>query len=189
MRPGLKRKHWFFAWLMLISAGCALTAQAAPAALPSATPRDTVRSLYVDYAWEAIGAHPFRPYLADLNHQSETELEKYFEPGLARLIRASADCEAKTKGLCGPDVDYIFASPYPAASDMEISPADKSGMVKVNFKQTHSREVIRLDYKMEMTASGWRIQDIHYAKDKSSLRQSLIEGLQRAHYPLPAGGK
>jgi hypothetical protein len=111
------------------------------------------------------------------------ELEKYFEPGLARLIRDIRECAEKMQGICIPDFDMIFDSQDPAAVDLEISPMDQKKVVRVKFKVPGVNETRRINYQMVQTADGWRISDIDYVNTGMRLRDSLIDALKQAKFP------
>jgi len=88
------------------------------------------------------------------------ELEKYFEPGLARLIRKGDECEDKIQDMCTPDFDYIFDSQDDAADDLKISPMDEKNLVRVKFRGPRGATTThRFDYRMVQTSQGWRVYD------------------------------
>lgn len=184
MQIVLKSSRLFPALSILIAVLCApLALAAAPAAHVRDKPENTVKRLYRDYAWQAIGSTAFDPDVTYLLHQGMPELEKYFEPGLAKLIRKGDECEQKTQEMCGPDFDYIFNSQDNAAADLEISRMNQKGIVKVKFYHPFARQTMRLNYKLVQTAKGWRIADIYYADTKGGLRDSLLYVFELIKYP------
>jgi hypothetical protein len=172
MQIALKRARLFPALSILIAALCAPQAQAAePAAQVANTPEYTVRSVYHDYAWQAIGgSEAFGSETVNLRRQSLPELEKYFEPGLAELIRKASECEENTKRACTPEFDYIFGSHGHSATDLEVLRASKKSAVQVKFRDAVTYRDYRLAYEMVKTSAGWRIGDIRYLNRKTSLR-------------------
>lgn len=128
----------------------------------------TVKRLYRDYAWEAIGLKG--NYLLD---QSKQELEKYFESSLANLIIEDNECRKRTHDICHLDFNIIFASQDPAAVDLKITKANINGEVNVRFEYPSNREVVEIRYIFVKTKSGWRIHDIVYVKERKTLREIL----------------
>lgn len=166
----LNRSTLQFAWGLLIAAGCALPVQAAPDGQIPDTPQGTVIRLYYDYAWQAIGL--FND-MTGMEQQSLPELEKYFDKGLARLIRQDYERTRKTGEIGKLNFIIIFASQDAAATELEISPPDKKNVVKIRFTYPSNGQVIKLDYKMVKTAAGWRIQDIYDEGNHYWLRSYL----------------
>jgi hypothetical protein len=176
MQIALKGVRLVPAVSILIAVLCAPLAQAGqPTSQASDKPENTVKRLYRDYAWQAIGS-AFDHEAIYLVHQGIPELEKYFEPGLARLIRKGDECEKKIQDMCTPDFDYILDSQDPAADDLKISPMGKNNLVRVEFIDPRGDKITyRLDYKMAQTPQGWRIADIFYADASGGgLRDSLL---------------
>ena len=126
---------------------------------------DTVKQLYRDYAWEAIGLDG-----VNLSEQSKQSLEKYFESSLANLIIKDNECRERTHDICHLDFNIIFASQDPAAVDLKIFTANG---VMARFKYPTTQEIIEIKFIMKKTKSGWRIHDIEYGKGRLTLRKSL----------------
>ena len=175
MQIALNRTRLFPALSFLIAVLCVPLAQAGqPVGQATDEPENTVKRLYRDYAWQAIGL-AFDHDAIYLMHQGMPELEKYFEPGLAKLIRKGDECFDKIQDMCTPDFDYILDSQDPAVDDLKISPMGKYNLVRVKFVDPRGDRVThRLDYKMVQTPQGWRIADIFYADTKGGLRDSLL---------------
>lgn len=129
---------------------------------------DTVRQLYHDYAWEALGLKG-----VILLDQPKQTLEKYFESSLANSIAKDGECRSKTQSVCHIDFNIIFSSQDPAATDLEILPSDKNGEVIVRFKYPSTQKLIELKYSLINTKNGWRIHDIHYDGGRFTLREIL----------------
>lgn len=129
---------------------------------------DTVKQLYRDYAWEAIGLDG-----VGLLDQPKQALEKYFESSLANLILKDNECRERTHDICHLDSNIIFASQDPAAVDFKIVSANKSGEVRVSFKYPSTQEVVEIKYLLTRTKFGWRIHDIEYGKGHLTLRERL----------------
>ncbi len=148
-------------------------AHAEPSGQTADTPEGTVRRLYRDYAWEGVGVDISDGGQATLQGQTLPELKKYFDDGLARLLRADRDCIERTHEICNLDHIIIFASQDPAAMDLSISPPNEKNQVLVTFKYPSNNELLRLRYDMVKTADGWRIHDIYDLNMKYYLRAGL----------------
>ena len=133
-------------------------------------PEDVVAWVYRDFAFSVI--MPFYWDDASLTEQPEETLLLYFTDELASLIIKDRQCAEDTYGICNLDFDPIFASQDPAAMDLEITPADESNTVHVQFTYPGNGQKIRISYEVEKTPRGWRIKDIIYS-DIRSLRKIL----------------
>ena len=133
-------------------------------------PEDVVAWIYRDFAFDAI--MPLYWENAKLIEQSRKTLLLYFTDELTSLILKDRQCVIDTHEVCKLDFDPIFASQDPGAMDLEISPADKSNIVHVQFRYPDNGEKISLSYHVEKTGRGWRIRDIIYT-DAGSLRNLL----------------
>jgi hypothetical protein len=135
-------------------------------------PEDVIAWVYRDFAFDAIMQSYWKN--ASLIEQPKSTLLLYFTEELASLILEDRRCVKETHEICNLDFDPIFASQDPGASDLKISPADKSNTVHVEFTYPGNGEKIRLVYKVQKTDSGWRIRDIIYS-DFGSLRKLLSD--------------
>jgi len=135
-------------------------------------PEDVVAWIYRDFAFDAI--MPLYWKNASLAQQPGKTLLLYFIDELASLILKDSQCVKQTHEICNLDFDPIFASQDPGAMDLEVSPADKSNTVHVQFKYPSNGEKISLSYKVEKTPQGWRIRDIIYS-NFGSLKKLLTE--------------
>jgi hypothetical protein len=137
-------------------------------------PEDVVAWIYRDFAFEAIMPLYWKDaYLID---QPRETLQLYFTDDLAFLILKDRQCVEKTHEICNLDFDPIFASQDPGGMDLEISPADKSNTVHVQFMYPGNGQKISLSYEVENTLRGWRIKDIIY-ESGGSLRKILSQKL------------
>ena len=133
-------------------------------------PEDVVAWVYRDFAFSAI--MPFYWEDASLIEQSEETLLRYFTEELTLLIIKDRLCAEETHGICNLDFDPIFAAQDPGVMDLEITPADTSNTVRVQFTYPGSGQEINLSYEVKKTYRGWRIKDIIYS-DGSALREIL----------------
>ncbi len=135
-------------------------------------PEDVVAWVYRDFAFDAI----MLPYWknASLIEQPRKTLLLYFTEELALLILKDRQCVKETHEICKLDFDPIFVSQDPGVIDLQISPADKSNTVRVQFRYPGNGEKIGLAYQVEKTTRGWRIRDIIYS-DGRSLRKLLSD--------------
>ncbi|MBI4595807.1 MAG: hypothetical protein HY730_05435 [Candidatus Tectomicrobia bacterium] len=140
-------------------------------------PEDVVAWLYRDFAWEAIMGHTYWKNGSLLNQPREI-LSLYFSDELVSLILKDRECVREKHELCNLDFNPIFVSQDPAATDLEISPADQSSTVHVQFIYPSNMKRIELDFKVERTTRGWRISDIVY-KEFLPLRKILSMELNK----------
>jgi hypothetical protein len=165
---------------LLLAGVCAPIARAEPPGQVADAAENTVKRLYAGYAWQAIGSSDaFGGEAVDLRRQGLAELQKYFEPSLAALIRKAGECEAQTKRVCTPPFDYIFDAHGQMVEDLEPSPMGAHDVVHVKFKNPLSHEVFRLDYDMVHTADGWRIGNVRYLNHGANLRGALTNALNQ----------
>lgn len=123
-------------------------------------PEDVVAWVYRDFAFNAIMTLYWKD--ASLIEQPKEILLLYFTDELASLIIKDRQCVEETHEICNLNFDPIFASQDPGAMDLEISPADKSNTVHVQFTYPGNGQKISLSYGIEKTPRGWRIKDIIY---------------------------
>jgi hypothetical protein len=135
-------------------------------------PHEVVAWLYRDFAWEAMMEDT--PWENDLLINQPAEiLSLYFTHDIVALLLKDRACVHRTKEICNLDFDPIFDTQDPGAYSLQISPADQSGTVKVQFIYPGgNQEKIQLTYQVVKTNNGWRIQNIKY-RNGSSLRQIL----------------
>ena len=131
-------------------------------------PEDVVASIYRDFAFEAIMQDYWKN--ASLIEQPKKILLLYFTNELASLIIKDRQNQIKTRELGRLDFNLIFDSQDPGAMDLQISPVDKSNIVKVQFRYPGNGEQICLAYKVVSTSQGWRIKDIIYKNSGSLLK-------------------
>ena len=130
-----------------------------------------VRLLYRDYAWEVLFA---KSDFVELIDQSSEELSKYFAPRLVELLEKDRICRGKTGDACHLDFDPIYASQdRGSVNSLSINLTHDGSGVNVRFRQS-ALMLSELTFKVVLTASGWRVDDILYKDKKTSLVDILV---------------
>lgn len=131
---------------------------------------DVIKRLYRDYAWQALGLDLDIPTVSG---QTMSELERYFDSAISKLIVEDGECSERTEDVCRLDFNIIFDSQDAAAYEIKISQINTKDEIRVSFKYPSNRKAIKLVYKMVRTNKGWRIKDIYYESGRKSLSQIL----------------
>jgi hypothetical protein len=134
----------------------------------AAESKNTVLSLYKDFAWEAVLK------TADLNltgllDQTRPVLSRYFDNQLVNLLLADRVC-AEKNGICNLDYLPWWGGQDPDASDLQIQPTENPKVIMVRFKYHGNESLIKLKYVMTKTKAGWRIADIVEESGNSMLK-------------------
>ena len=125
-----------------------------------------------------------------LNLRSRAVLSKYFSPELTRLFLKNAQVERDCpKGdLCGLDFDPILdAQDFDDHLDFKLHITDatppQTGRFEARFKlfneekPEHERVLV---FQLVQLKNGWRIDDIIYTKENSSLKEVITAILKEA---------
>ena len=158
-----------------------LIAVASIAVAAEEAPEEVIRALY--------NAH--RPWEhKELNLRSRAVLSKYFSPELTKLFLKNAQVERDCpKGdLCGLDFDPILGSQdFDDHLDFKLHIAEatppQTGRFEARFKlfngENPEQEQI-LVFQLIQVKNGWRIDDIIYTKDNTSLKAVIAAILDEA---------
>jgi hypothetical protein len=133
-----------------------------------------VRSLYSEFAEEAVLEEPLPG--KNFLEQPRPVLDRFLTPELSALLVKDRDCAARTHDICGVDFSPIWASQDPSGATVAVIPQADFGnvLVTVNYHNSGARKLI---FRLTKGAAGWRIADIVYSDDGSTLSQLL----QQAH--------
>ena len=148
-----------------------LTMVASSAVVAGDEPAEVIRALYKAHRpWEH----------KELNIRSRAELSKYFSPELTRLFLKNAQLERDCpKGdLCGLDFDPILdAQDFDDQLDFKLHISEatppQTGRFEARFKlfneekPEHERVLV---FQLVQLKNGWRIDDIIYPNDNTSLK-------------------
>jgi len=148
-----------------------LTVVASSAVTAGDDPEEVIRALYKAHRpWEHKG----------LNLRNRAVLSKYFSPELTKLFLKNAQVERDCpKGdLCGLDFDPILgAQDFDDHLDFKLHITEatppQTGRFEARFKlfneETAEQEQV-LIFQLVQLKNGWRIDDIIYPKDKTTLK-------------------
>ena len=144
-------------------------------------PEEVIRALYKAHRpWEH----------QEVNIRSRAVLSKYFSPELIKLFLKDAQVERDcTKGdLCGLEFDPIHGSQdFDDHLDFklhitEVTPS-QTGRFEARFKlfndQKPEEEQV-LIFQLVQVKNGWRIDDITYTKENTSLKAVITAILKEA---------
>ena len=144
-------------------------------------PEEVIRALYKAHRpWEH----------KELNLRSRAVLSKYFSPELTRLFLKNAQVERDCPegDLCGLDFDPILgAQDYDDHLDFKLhiteSTPPQTGRFEVRFK-LHNEEKPEqeqvLIFQLVEVKNEWRIDDIIYTKENTSLKEVITAILKEA---------
>ena len=167
-----KHKILIFALLTMV----ALSAVAAGAA-----PEDVIRALYKAHRpWEH----------KEVNIRSRAVLSKYFSPELTRLFLKDAQVERDCpKGdLCGLEFDPILgAQDYDDSLEFKLQITEatppQTGRFEARFKLHNDEKPEQeqvLVFQLVQVKNEWRIDDIIYTKENTSLKEVITAILKEA---------
>ena len=154
---------------MLLAVSCGWTDVSLAAEAESGVA--VVTRLYKDFAWEAMASQP-EFFGEGLAHQDKATLKRYFTPALAELLVRDAVCQARVKGICNLDFVLLFYSQDPRVVDLDIQPRS-SGQVDVAFKDPVSDERTKIAFRLMQVGGKWRVADILYGQQGTSLKNVL----------------
>jgi hypothetical protein len=160
---------------MLLAFACGWTNASLAAKEESAA--GVVARLYKDFAWEAMTSQP-KLFGEDLAHQDKATLLRYFTPTLAELLARDAACQAKVRGICNLDFTLLFYSQDPRVTDLDIRPQSLD-LVEVAFKDPVSGERTRIAFRLARVDGKWRVADILYGQQGTSLKNVLSRRMPR----------
>jgi hypothetical protein len=146
--------------------GTILAVSAIAESRPMSVSAAVVSKLYNDFAWEATaGQLPKRRSLID---QPLGSLLRYFDSNLAALIVHDRECAKKTHEICRLDFLPIWDSQDPEGATVKVLQGTTLDIVSVRviYGGNQSRE---LTYRMKQTQQGWRIADIQFGANRTSL--------------------
>jgi hypothetical protein len=168
----MKQKALIFALLTVVASSVVAGAN---------DPEEVIRALYK--------AH--RPSEHnELNLRSRTVLSKYFSPELTKLFLKDAQVERDCpKGdLCGLEFDPILGSQdYDNHLDFKLHITEatppNTGRFEARFKLFNDQkpeEEQALIFQLVHLKTGWRIDDITYTKENTSLKEVITAILKEA---------
>jgi hypothetical protein len=160
---------------MLLAFACGWTGTSFAAKAESAAA--VVARLYKDFAWEAMAGQP-ELFGEGLAHQDKTTLRRYFTPALAELLVRDAACQARVRGICNLDFALLFYSQDPRVIDLDIQPRSLD-QVDVAFKDPVSEEKTKIAFQLVRTDGKWRVADILYGQQGTSLKDVLSRRMPR----------
>jgi hypothetical protein len=148
-----------------------LTVVASSAVTAGNDPEEVIRALYRAHRpWEHKG----------LDLRNRAVLSKYFSPELTKLFLKNAQVERDCpKGdLCGLDFDPIFgAQDFDDHLNFKLRITEASppqtGRFEARFKlfnEEKSEQEQVIVFQLVQLKNGWRIDDIVYPKDKTTLK-------------------
>ena len=167
-----KRKELILALLMVIASSAAAAGDG---------PEEVIRALYKAHRpWEH----------KELNLGNRLILSKYFSPELTRLFLQNAQLERDCpKGdLCGLEFDPILGSQdFDDHLDFKLhitaTTSLQTGRFEARFKLFNEEKPEQeqvLVFHLIQVKSGWRIDDISYTKDNTSLKAVIKAILDEA---------
>jgi len=167
-----KRKELILALLMVIASSAAAAGDG---------PEEVIRALYKAHRpWEH----------KEVNLGNRLILSKYFSPELTRLFLQNAQLERDCpKGdLCGLEFDPILGSQdFDDHLDFKLHITEtmppQTGRFEARFKlfnEEKPEEEQVLVFQLIQVKSGWRIDDISYTKDNTSLKAVIKAILDEA---------
>src|SRR5215831_3721843 len=159
--------------LLIVVASFAVAAEDAP--------EEVIRALYKAYRpWEH----------KELNLRSRAVLSKYFSPELTSLFLKNAQLERDCpKGdLCGLDFDPILGSQdFDDHLDFQLHITEatppQTGRFEARFKLFNEEKPEQeqvIVFQLVQLKNGWRIDDIIYPKEKTSLRAVITAIIDEA---------
>ena len=148
-----------------------LTVVASSAVTAGDDPEEVIRALYKAHRpWEHKG----------LNLRNRAALSKYFSPELTKLFLKNAQVERDCpKGdLCGLEFDPIIgAQDFDEHLNFKLRITEatppQTGRFEVRFKLFNEEKPEQeqvLIFQLVQLKNGWRIDDIIYPKDKTTLK-------------------
>ncbi len=158
-----------------------LTVVASSAVAAGDRPEEVIRALYKAHRpWEH----------KELNLGDRAVLSKYFSPELTKLFLKNAQLERDCpKGdLCGLDFDPILgAQDFDDHLNFKLRITEatppQTGRFEARFKlfnEDKPEQEQVLVFQLIQVKNGWRIDDIIYTKDKSSLKAVLTALIDEA---------
>jgi len=160
---------------VLLAVACGWTGTSFAAKAESATA--VVARLYKDFAWEAMAGQP-KFFGEGLAHQDKATLQRYFTPALTDLLVRDAACQARVQGICNLDFALLFYSQDPRVTDLNIQPRAPD-QVEVAFKDPVSEERTKIVFQLTRVDGKWRIADILYGQQGTSLKNVLSRRMPR----------
>jgi hypothetical protein len=160
-----------------------LTLVASSAVAAGDGPEEVIRALYKAHRpWEHKG----------LNLRNRAVLSKYFSPELTKLFLKNAQVERDCpKGdLCGLEFDPIIgAQDFDEHLNFKLRITEatppQTGRFEARFKlfneETAEQEQV-LIFQLVQLKNGWRIDDIIYPKDKTTLKAVITALVDEAEH-------
>ena len=129
-----------------------------------------VRSLYERFAAEAVLDQPSAS--GELVDQPMSVLSLYFDKPLATLWMQDRECVKRTHEICRLDFLPLWDSQDPSGATVSIQPDTGKNSVQavIVYGGTEKRVV---HYRLVHTPAGWRIHDIEFEANRTSLRHIL----------------
>jgi len=152
--------------LSIIIVAIGITAYSPDCPAQSAKPEDVVKSLYRDFGWEIKNSNYSKKLLVD---QPVTELQHYFTARLAGLIAKDRKYVKKTRDVGHLDFVLLCGSQDPdGITNIRIAGNPGKDAVAVTYDQNGEKDVMKIEFNIQQTKSGWRISDVHYRARKSN---------------------
>jgi hypothetical protein len=158
-----------------------LTVLASSAVAAQDSPEDVIRALYKAHRpWEH----------KELNLGNRAVLSKYFSPELTKLFLKNAQLERDCPegDLCGLEFDPILGSQdFDDHLDFKLRITEatppKTGRFEARFKLFNEEKPEQeqvLVFQLIQVNNGWRIDDITYTKDNTSLKAVITAIIDEA---------
>jgi hypothetical protein len=130
-----------------------------------------VTGLYRDFAFEAVLEEPSAGGVAFVD-QPKQVLLRYLTPTLADLLIRDRKCSAISQRVCKLDFSPLWASQDPIGAGVQISIGVIPDTVKANLRYPSGSR--QLTYHLVKIGAVWRIRDISYSGQTSSLAELLV---------------
>lgn len=129
-------------------------------------PEDVVKSLYRDFGWELTAENSTKAILID---QPLKVLKQYFTHKFAGLIVKDRNYVKRTRELGHIDFVLLCGSQDPdGIRNIRIKQKSAKNVVGVVYDQNGEKDVMRIEYDLIQTESGWRISEMRYKERKST---------------------
>lgn len=129
-----------------------------------------VAKLYQDFAFEAVLEEPTSENSSFID-QKKPVLLRYLTPSLAELLLRDRQCVKTTHDICRLDFAPLWGNQDPIGAGVKVLPGAASDTVIVRLRYPSS--TTQLTYHLKHIAVGWRIRDISYEPEHSTLSEIL----------------
>jgi hypothetical protein len=128
-----------------------------------------VVKLYKHFAYEAVLDSPNDG--PGFINSPRPVLLSYLTPELTDLLLKDRECVDRTEEMCKLGFAPLWDSQDPAGVTVNISPTASKEKVMVQLRYVSAPRT--LIYHLMLTTAGWRIQNISYENDRTSLAKIL----------------